>query len=198
MKHLFIAITLVLSTYSMNAQKVALKTNLLYDATATANLGVEVRLAKQITLDLSGSYAGWDIDKQKNQKMRHYMIQPEIRFWTCESFNGHFFGLHGHYGMYNMSGGNWFVDNMKHLSNLSKLDTKNSRYEGTAAGAGVSYGYSWIIANRLNLDFTLGMGYAYLDYDRYGAPKCSPLLGSDTKHYFGITKVGVSLVFILN
>ena len=43
----------------ISAQKVALKTNLLYDATTTLNLGVEVNLARQWTLDLSGSLNPW-------------------------------------------------------------------------------------------------------------------------------------------
>ena len=36
------------------AQEVALKTNLFYDATATANLGAEVAVAPRWSIDLSG------------------------------------------------------------------------------------------------------------------------------------------------
>ena len=41
---------------SLSAQDMAVKTNLLYDATTTFNLGAEFRLAPKWTLDLSANY----------------------------------------------------------------------------------------------------------------------------------------------
>ena len=38
--------------------KFAIKTNALYWATSTPNLGIEVGLAKKLTLDISGNYIG--------------------------------------------------------------------------------------------------------------------------------------------
>ncbi|MDE6177021.1 MAG: DUF3575 domain-containing protein, partial [Paramuribaculum sp.] len=49
-------------TSSVSAQDVAVKTNLLYDATATVNLGAEVGLARQWSFDLSGNFNGWSVD----------------------------------------------------------------------------------------------------------------------------------------
>lgn len=42
-----------------SAQKVAVKTNLLYDATSTINLGVEFALTPKWTLDVAGNYNPW-------------------------------------------------------------------------------------------------------------------------------------------
>ena len=39
--------------------KFAIKTNALYWATSTPNLGFEVGLAKKLTLDISGNYNPW-------------------------------------------------------------------------------------------------------------------------------------------
>lgn len=41
---------------SGHAQKVALKSNLLYDATTTMNLGLEIGLARKWTLDIPVNY----------------------------------------------------------------------------------------------------------------------------------------------
>jgi hypothetical protein len=30
----------------------------------------------------------------ENKKQYEKFFQPELHYWTCESFNGHFFGLH--------------------------------------------------------------------------------------------------------
>jgi len=39
--------------------KIAIKTNALYWATSTPNLGLEIGLAKKLTLDISGNYNPW-------------------------------------------------------------------------------------------------------------------------------------------
>ena len=85
-----------------HGQKFAVKSNLLYDATATINLGVEMELSKKWTLDLSGNYNGWKFGD--DMRWKHWMVQPEARYWLCEKFNGHFLGVHAHYADYNVGG----------------------------------------------------------------------------------------------
>ena len=84
--------------WSAHAQKVAVKTNLLYGAgTLTPNLGVEFGLGKRTTLDISGGYNPWNRQgtATDNKKWVHNIVQPEFRYWLCQRFNGHFFGVHG-------------------------------------------------------------------------------------------------------
>ena len=66
---------------SLPAQNVAVKTNLLYDATATLNLGAEIGLAPRWTLDLSANYNPFSFSD--NRKWKHWMAQPEARKWFC-------------------------------------------------------------------------------------------------------------------
>ena len=80
---------LLASVNTSHAQKWAVKSNLLYDATATINLGVEAALGRRVTLDVSGNYNPW---KFGDARWKHWLVQPEVRYWLCESFNGHFFG----------------------------------------------------------------------------------------------------------
>ena len=89
---IIICMLFMLAGMHLSAQKVALKTNLLYDATATVNLGTEIGLAPQWSLDLSANYNGWTFSD--NKKWKHWLAQPEARYWFCERFNGHFLGLH--------------------------------------------------------------------------------------------------------
>ena len=72
--------------------KIAIKTNALYWATSTPNLGLEIGLAKKLTLDISGNYNPWKFSD--NKQLKHWLVQPELRYWLCERFNGSFFGLH--------------------------------------------------------------------------------------------------------
>lgn len=171
----------------------SVKTNLLYGGYAlTPNLGVEVGLSPRWTLEMSGAYNPFNLhgSETDNRKLVHWVAMPEFRYWTCQRFNGHFFGIHGLYGQYNIGGHN--------LPLLFGRGSDAYRYEGQVLGGGLSYGYSFLLGRRWNLELTIGAGVLYLDYDRYESPKCGLLLESGArKLFFGPTKVGVSLSFLI-
>ena len=54
---------------SVKAQDVAVKTNLLYWATTTPNLSAELGLGKRTSLELTGGYNPWTLDKNSNNKI---------------------------------------------------------------------------------------------------------------------------------
>lgn len=164
----------------------AVKTNLLYDAAATINLGVEFAIASNWTIDISGNYNGWTL--ADNRKWKHFMVQPEIRYWTCERFNGHFFGLHLHGGKFN-------AGNLPSLNGLMSDNMRQHRYEGKFYGAGLSYGYHIVLANRLGLEPSLGLGYARIHYDKFPCGNCGVKIKENTKNYFGPTKLSISLIY---
>lgn len=187
--YLFLLFGLFL-TLGAKGQDFAIKTNLLYDATTTINLGVEAALSEKWTLDLSGNWNPWQF--KENKKWKHWMAQPEIRYWTCHKFGGHFLALHLLGGQYNMG-------NIKNLpdflgSNLSNLE--KHRYEGWGAGAGIGYGYAWMLGKHWNLEAELGLGVIYTDYEKFYCPKCGEKIGSDHHLYYGPTKAAISLVYL--
>lgn len=57
------------------AQKVALKSNLLYDATTTMNLGLEIGLVRKWTLDIPVNYNPWKLSDGK--RLRHWGYNPK-------------------------------------------------------------------------------------------------------------------------
>ena len=75
---------------SLSAQNLAVKTNLLYDATATINAGFETGLSPKWTLDVSGNYNGWNMSSCGCRKWKHWMVQPEapLRRLVCRSGRG--------------------------------------------------------------------------------------------------------------
>lgn len=174
-----------------SAQKVALKTNLLYDATATVNAGIEIGLAPRWTLDISGNFNDWTMSH--NRKWKHWLVQPEARYWFCERFSGHFIGIHAHGGEYNF--GN-LKNGIKFLgSDFSKLT--DNRYQGWYVGGGLSYGYAWILGKHWNLETELGIGYIYTRFDKYPCAECGEKIEEDASHhYFGPTKLALSIVYL--
>lgn len=184
-------------TETAYSQEIAIKSNLLYDATGTINLGVEFGVGKKTTIDILGSYNPWVPTANSKARLNHILIQPEFRYWLNERFNGHFFGVHAHYAYYRVGGSNWLLDSAAALSNASQLNLKNSSYGGWLVGAGASYGYHWIIGKRWSLEATVGIGYAYIDYSKYNGPICGTKIESGSKHYFGPTKAGITLIFMI-
>lgn len=169
-----------------SAPQVLIKTNLLHDVTSTLNAGVELGLNERFSLDLPFSYNPWKWGNDRYWK--HFLVQPELRYWKKHQPSGHFFGVHAHYGVYNVSRLPDFI---------FSDDMASHRFEGWLVGAGVSYGYRWRIAPRWNLEATLGLGYAYVDYDKYSLGACAEKSAFGTYNYFGPTRAGVSLSFTL-
>lgn len=174
MKQILVLVILLFSGVC-SAQEFAIKTNLAYWATTTLNLGGEVALAPRMTLDLSAGYNPFRF--RDNKKIMHWVVQPEWRYWTCRRFMGHFVGIHAHGGRYN--GG-----------------LKKYRYDGWFVGGGISYGYQWIIGKHWNIETELGVGYAYLDYDKYLRNHCGKFIDSGYRNYWGPTKLSVSLMYL--
>jgi hypothetical protein len=198
MKHFFLVfIALVLANVGFSQgsnpvkstdgtdSKYLLKTNIPYWFTTTPNLGFEAGLSPKLSLDLGVNYNPWNLSGEKTFK--HFLVQPELRYWTKERFNGHFFGVHFHYANYNIGG----ID-------VPLFHFPNYRYEGNLFGAGVSYGYMLRIAGRWNLEFTAGLGYAHLDYSVYPVRR-EPTsdLGYHPRNYFTPTKVGINLIYVI-
>ena len=127
---LFLFVTLFASTL-LYSQVVGVKTNLVMDAMKMINLGAEVGLSKKLTLDLYANYNPWKYKDQKMMKM--LAIQPELRYWFCDKFNGHFVGFHVHGGVYqaaaiNMPWGIWKTTASKDTSMVQAFPTVTSGF----------------------------------------------------------------------
>lgn len=191
-KSLLVILTLLCLVSLAQAQHVAVKTNLVYGAVAqTPNLGLEVGLGNRSTLDVSGGYNWFNLDgsMENNKKLVHWLGQIEYRYWLCRTFNGHFLGVHALGSQFNISN--------HELPMLFGRGSEHYRHEGWAVGGGISYGYSFYLADRWSLELNVGVGYARLNYDKYDCVKCGKKLGTETRDYFGPTKAGVSLIFII-
>ncbi len=186
-----IVLLMGLSSAKVFAQDIAVKTNALYLSTATPNLGVEVALAPKWTLDVSGGYNPWTFSD--NMKWKHWLVQPELRYWLCEKMGGHFFGFHLHGGQYNI--GNIDTDFEFLGTDFSQL--KDYRFEGWLIGAGLAYGYTWMLDKHWNLEIEAGFGYAYTRNRKYQCVNCGSEVDNDKEHhYVGPTKAALNLVYI--
>ena len=162
----------------------ALKSNLLYDALLVPNLSLEASIGSGWTLGAGGMLAWWSKDV-KHRYWRIYGGDLEIRkyFGTLSKskpLQGHHLGIYGDFLTYDFEFG-----------------AKGYQSKATYA-AGIKYGYSHPIANRLNLDFALGIGYLHSNYKTY-VPRDGCYVYQETKKrkWLGPTQAEISLVWLL-
>lgn len=177
---------ILLMTLTASAQQVALKTNVPLDILRMPNIGAEVELSKKLTFDLTGYYTPFKHSSDKQHKL--LMVQPELRYWLCDTFNGHFFGLHLMGGAYNT----WNVDMPFGVFD----DIDKYRYKGRFYGGGISYGYQYILSPHWNIEGTVGVGYNYVTYKKYGCGNCGKKRDEGNKNYFGPTKLALNLIYL--
>lgn len=184
---------LLLCTPRAEAQKLAVKLNALSWLTTTPQAEVEGAVGAHWTLALAGSWNPWTFGD--NKKFKHWELRPMGRYWLWEAFNGHFFGVNAEYAQFNVGG-------MKATPfGLMFSDTDKTRYEGSYFGAGISYGYSWMLSPRWSIEGEVGVGYRQSSYRSYDCVTCGrPRVDGDPKQnkgYFGPTRLAVSVIFMI-
>lgn len=158
-----------------------IKTNALEVAGLIANLGVEVKLADKLSLDVIGHYSPYDYFKF-DRKVRVFAIQPELRYWFGETLiKGHFIGLHVPVSGFNVQLG----------------DTRYQDPNRALWGVGLSYGYALPLGkdSKWGVEFTLGLGYMNIVYDVYEGVLNGKYQRTEKKNYFGPTRLGIDFSY---
>ena len=161
------------------------KTNMLYDAAIIPNVGVEFYLGKNFSVVGNWMYSWWKSDKVA-WYWRTYGGDLAVRYWFGKAskekpLQGHHLGLYGQILTYDFEvGGRGYLG------------------DKWTYGGGLEYGYSLPVARRLNIDFTLGVGYLGGEFKEY-LPIDGHYVWQVTKmrHWMGPTKAEISLVWLL-
>lgn len=186
-RKILILFLLAISLTISHAQvRVAVKTNLPYLLTTTPNLGAEIALTNNISFEITGGYNPF-VFKNSTQ-IKHWVFWPELRYWLWEHFNGHFFGVHGVFGDYDVAGIKLPIDKLPSL--------EDKRVDGIVKGGGISYGYQWVIGNNFVLELTAGAGMARIEYDVYTIGENGVKTNQGKKNYFGPTKGALAIAYV--
>lgn len=162
-----------------------IRTNMLYDALLVPNGGLEIYLGKNWSIDAYWMYAWWKSDRVHNY-WRTYGGDVELRKWLGSAakrkpLTGHHIGAYAQIVTYDfeLGGRGYLADRWSYA-------------------AGVSYGYSLPVAKRLNIDFSIGLGYMGGEYKEY-LPQDGHYVWQSTKrrHWIGPTKAEISLVWLI-
>ena len=163
----------------------SLHTNMLYDLALVPNGGVEFYLGRGWSVSGNWMYAWWKSDRKHNY-WRIYGGDLAVRKYFGrlakeKPLTGHHAGVYGGIVTYDFE-----------LGGRGYLGDRWSWH------AGVEYGYALPIARRLNLDFSLGLGYLGGEYKEYlPIDDCYVWQATKRRRWFGPTKAGIALVWLI-
>lgn len=186
----FVTFLTFVSVEKIQAQQIALRNNLLYDATLTPNIGVDFRVAPKWTLGTVVGLNAWDIDKDTNKKWRHVLFAPNVRRWLGDSlfYKGYVEGdlIYSHYN----------VGNTTIPFGLYK-GAKELRLQGDLLALGGMYGYGWFLGRDWRIEAEAGIAVGYTWFKEYDCPTCGSYLG-DGDRIFLLPLLGINIVYIIN
>lgn len=158
----------------------AIRTNIPAWAGTILNVEGEYYFSRRFSAALPVYYCPWFIAERRS--LRVLALQPELRFRFKPSPGGHHVGIHPSIAWFNLRNGNY-------------------RYQDVGRpllGGGVSYGYSLIFGRSWTADFSIGLGCASLQYERfYNTPNGAKV---DTRRtfYWGVDKISLSIGYIID
>ncbi len=171
----------------------ALKTNMLFDALLVPNAGIEFYLGRNFSIGVNWMYAWWNSDRI-HWYLRTYGGDIALRKWLGrrakeKPLTGHHIGIYGQAVTYDFEkGGRGIIGG----------EPGGTLFDRCNYAVGVEYGYSLPVARRLNIDFTVGVGYLGGKYYEYlPIDNCYVWQATKSRRYFGPTKAEVSLVWLL-
>ena len=168
-------------------RRIFLYTNMLYDVALTPNLGVGMGVTDRLTVTADWMWARWN-NRDRRRYWRIYGGDLELRYRIGPARDGrplagHHIGVYGSLACYDFQAGR------SHTGVLS------DRYN---YAVGVSYTYSLPLSTRFNIDFSLGVGYLWGTYKKHTPiDDCDVWLSTHRLRWFGPTRVGVSLVWLV-
>lgn len=125
-----------------HAQFSSVSVNTVGLVTGNINAAIDVKLDTKISFNMPLSFSPV---MSKQVGWQNVVFSPGARFWTNELYNGSFFGVYGSAAYYRLRYDGW-------------------NRQGWAAGIGVSYGYSYLLTKRWNIEFEVGASVIYADF----------------------------------
>lgn len=184
-------------SYYATPWMMGLKTNLVSDMISIPYAGVEIQLARRLSLDLSGWYSKWNIF-YPNEQTNIYGASPELRWWYGGDAmsKGYFIGIHGNVGWYTLEWRDAEGEKIIYQNGIDDLYDSGTMHP--AWSCGLTYGYSQPLDRKehWNLEFYIGFGYASYQQKRvYPIEDGLSYYKHEVNSYVGITKVGINLTY---
>jgi hypothetical protein len=174
----------VLAVENAKAQNVSLSTNLLEWANfGTANMEAGFSVHKNISLHFGAKYNPWEFETSRlhldlyNKQTTGYL---GVKYWPWHVFSG------------------WWVGVRTRVTDYANTGIwRPALNQGLAVGCGLSFGYTLMLHERLNIEFGIGVwGGRRFDYTLYCCTDCMNIRETGAHNFISYDDVSVSLMHV--
>lgn len=186
-KHLLrfvVALTIVLlSCHQASAQKFALSTNLIEWANfGTINADAGLSVAQHFSLHAGAKFNPWSFHTKSGMQIYNKQTTAYFgaRYWPWYVYSG------------------WWIGARVRFMDFSETGVLRPKlFEGKSLGAGVLFGYTWMIHEHFNIEIGGGLwGGRHLEYTRYRTPARRDILSSGPRNFAFVDELSVSLMYV--
>ena len=170
----------------------AIRTNLIYGASASPNIGLEFPLGNHFSIGANFGmktwprWFPWDNDSRNPKKWRHILVVPELRWWPGQIYDKWFLGTDLIWTHYN-------VGSVRFPFGMYP-DAYNYRLQGDLYALGLFAGYSWHLTDNLRLEAEAGIAVGYNNADKYDCAYCGAQLGK-AQPLAIVPKLGLNIAY---
>ena len=205
-RYYWILVVFLFIGQTINAQQVAFRTNLAYDATLTPNLGLEVKVDSAWTIGANVGLNAWDVDSKRNKKWRHLLVSPNVRrYFGHQTKKAAAVSVWGLPESKSRRVSYLEVNPIYSHFNVGKVEfpfglytsVKEHRLQGDLVALGAKYGYSWILGRHWHIEAEAGIAVGYAWCKEYECAVCGAPLGEGDR-IFLLPQLGINIVYIIN
>lgn len=121
------------------------------------------------------------------RKFRTFIFRPEVRYWFKEGHERFYVDAHVQMAAYN------YASSARHL----RIQDRGGKHPALGGGLGIGYRLPLGRDSRWALEWSLGVGFYHLKYDRFENRHNGRLVDTKTRNWFGIDNASFSVVFNL-
>jgi len=184
MKRLLFLIAFSLISFSVAAQRFTVSTNLIDWANyGTTNVELGFSVAQHLSIVAGGKYNPWDFSKADETIYNKNVVGfAGLRYWPWYVNSGLWFQFKGQYADYSITG-TW----------------RHALDEGKAVGAGLAFGYTFMISKHFNIELGAGGWGGYLlEHNLYECTDCMRLREDESgpRGFVDFDSISAALVFV--
>ena len=173
----------LISSSECRAQKFALSTNLAEWAYyGTANLDASLSVSQHFSVFVGGHYNQWKFAANSDNPVFNNQTSAYagVRYWPWYVYSGWWLGARLRYTDFSRLG--FFLPTFK---------------EGRSVGAGVSFGYTWMIHEKFNIEVGGGIwGGRHLQYAKYWSSDSMDHMEKGPRNFLALEDLSVALMYV--
>jgi hypothetical protein len=186
MKKIFITLCFLVSFasgFKADAQMTSISTDLVkWGYLGTANIDAGFSVAQHFSISTGIRCNPWEFKTPSGDQMNDRQMTAYVgaRYWPWYVFSG------------------WWVEGKLQYSDFSRTGVWRPALEkGMSVGAGLSFGYTLMLHEHLNLEFGAGLwGGRHLKYGLYECPVCMRVREEGPRNFIRPDNLSVSLMYI--